>query len=62
LLNFSVRGLERRAMKRFHLVLGVSDVEASADDYSQCLGCRPGLLISGKYALWGTDAVNLSIR
>ena len=49
-------------MKRFHLALGVSDVEASADDYSQCLGCRPGLLIPGKCALWGTDAVNLSIR
>jgi len=62
LLNSSVRGLERRAMKRFHLALGVSDVEASVDDYSQRLGCRPGLLIPGKYALWRTDAVNLSIR
>lgn len=26
------------------------------------LGCRPDLLIPGKYALWRTDAVNLSIR
>ena len=49
-------------MKRFHLALGVSDVEASVYDYSQRLGCRPGLLIPGKYALWRTDAVNLSIR
>jgi hypothetical protein len=49
-------------MKRFHLALGVSDVEASVDDYSQRLGCRSGLLIPGKYALWRTDAVNLSIR
>jgi len=48
-------------MKNFHLALGVSDVEASADDYSQHLGCRPGLLITGKYALWRTDALNLSI-
>jgi extradiol dioxygenase family protein len=32
-------------MKRFHLAVGVSDVEASADDYSQRLGCRPDLLI-----------------
>ena len=38
-------------MKRFHLALGVADVEASADDYSQRLGCRPDLLIPGKYAL-----------
>ena len=49
-------------MKRFHLALGVSDVESSADDSSQRLGCRPGLLIFGEYALWRTDAVNLSIR
>ena len=49
-------------MKRFHTVLGLSDVEASADDYSQRLGCRPDLLIPGEYALWRTDAVNLSIR
>jgi len=32
-------------MKRFHIALGVADVEASADDYSQRLGCRPDLLI-----------------
>jgi len=49
-------------MKRFHIALGISDVEASADDYSQRLGCRPDLLIPGEYALWRTDAVNLSIR
>jgi hypothetical protein len=42
--------------------LNVSDVEASAHDYSQHLGCRPDLHIPGKYALWRTDAVNLSIR
>ena len=58
----SPRGLERRSTKRFHIALGVSDVEASADDYSQRLGCRQDLLIPGKYALWRTDAVNLSIR
>jgi len=49
-------------MKRFHLALGVSDVKSSADDYSQRFGCRPDLLIPGKYALWRTDAVSLSIR
>ncbi|HYM88099.1 MAG TPA: hypothetical protein VES92_03195 [Nitrospiraceae bacterium] len=49
-------------MKRFHIALGVANVEASADEYLQCLGCRPDLFIPGKYALWRTDAVNLSIR
>jgi extradiol dioxygenase family protein len=32
-------------MKRFHLAMGVSDVEASAQGYSKRLGCRPDLLI-----------------
>lgn len=49
-------------MERFHIALGVANVEASADEYLQCLGCRPDLFILGKYALWRTDAVNLSIR
>ena len=56
------RGLERRATKKFLIALNVPDVEASAHDYSQHLGCRPDLRIPGKYALWRTDAVNLSIR
>ncbi len=38
-------------MKRFHIALGVSDVEASARDYSQRLGCQPDLLIPNEYAL-----------
>ena len=49
-------------MKRVHLALGVLDAEVSPKDYSQRRGCRPDLLIPGKYALWRTDAVNLSIR
>ena len=61
LRRLSARGLERSALKRFHLALGVADVEASSGDYSQRLGCRPDLLIPGEYALWRTDAVNLSI-
>jgi hypothetical protein len=58
----SPHSLERRSTKKFHIALGVVDVESSADDYSQHLSCRPDLLIPGKYALWRTDAVNLSIR
>jgi len=56
------RGFERRALKRFHLALGVADGESSADEYTQRLGCRPDLFIPGEYALWRTDAVNLSNR
>ena len=39
------RGLERRLLKRFYLALGVLNVEAPAQDYSQCLDCRPDLCI-----------------
>jgi hypothetical protein len=72
LLNSSVGGLERRAMKRFHLALGVSDVEASADDYSQRFGCRPDLLIperircgarmrsTCRFGKWATKRVGLA--
>lgn len=45
-----------------YLALGIVDVEASAQDYLQRLGCRPDRLMPGTYALWRTDAVNLSIR
>ncbi|MEO5630801.1 MAG: hypothetical protein ABIQ24_05440 [Nitrospiraceae bacterium] len=37
-------------MKRFYAASGVADMESSDDDYSQRLGCRPDLLIPGKYA------------
>ena len=49
-------------MKRFPVAFGIADVESSAGNYSQRLGCRPDLFTPGKYALWRTDAVNLSIR
>ncbi len=49
-------------MKKFHIALGVPDVEASIQDYRQRLGCGPDLLIPGEYALWRTEALNLSIR
>lgn len=49
-------------MKRFHIALGVLDIEASARDYSQRLGCQPDLLIPNEYALWRTEALNVSIR
>jgi len=48
-------------MKRFPVAFGIADVESSAGDYSQRLGCRPDLLVSVKYVLWRKDAVNLSI-
>ena len=49
-------------MRRLHIALGVSDIEASVDDYSGRLGCGPTLIVPDEYALWRTDTINFSIR
>ncbi|MCC5858018.1 MAG: hypothetical protein JJT90_07675 [Ectothiorhodospiraceae bacterium] len=49
-------------MKRFHLAIGVEDVEASVEDYTRRLGAEPVLIIPGRYALWRTPQLNFSIR
>lgn len=48
--------------RRLHVALGVSNIEASVEDYSRRLGGRPTVLVPGEYALWRSEAVNLSIR
>ncbi len=48
--------------QRFHLALGVADIAASVRDYSARLGCEPEVVVDGEYALWRTDALNVSIR
>ncbi len=49
-------------MKRFHLAIGVDDVEASVADYCKRLGAEPVVVIPGQYALWRTPQLNFSIR
>lgn len=49
-------------MKKFHIALAVTDIEASVNDYAQRLGHRPDVVIPHEYALWRTPALNLSIR
>jgi catechol 2,3-dioxygenase-like lactoylglutathione lyase family enzyme len=48
--------------RRFHLALGVTDLAASIADYSARLGMKPECVVPGVYALWRTEALNLSIR
>lgn len=48
--------------QRFHLALGVADIAASVRDYSARLGCEPEVVVEGEYALWRTQALNVSIR
>ena len=49
-------------MKKIHIALAVTDIEASVNDYAQRLGCRPDIVIPNEYALWRTTTLNLSIR
>lgn len=49
-------------MRKFHIALAVTDIEASVSDYAQRLGCCPDIIIPHEYALWRTEALNLSIR
>ena len=49
-------------MKRFHFALNVKNLNSSIRDYSRRLGCKPSVVVPGKYALWRTRVLNFSIR
>lgn len=49
-------------MRRFHISLAVKDLDSSIRDYSQRLGCRPTVVVPGKYAMWRTELLNFSIN
>lgn len=48
--------------KRFHIALGVKDVNDSVREYSARLGCAPAVHVLDEYALWRTETLNFSIR
>jgi catechol 2,3-dioxygenase-like lactoylglutathione lyase family enzyme len=49
-------------MRRIHIALAVDDLEATIADYSARLGSPPVAVVAGKYALWRTLEVNLSVN
>jgi len=49
-------------MRTLHLALAVSNIEQSVADYSARLGVSPVVVVPREYALWRTEALNLSIR
>lgn len=49
-------------MKRFHVAIGVTDIEKSVRDYSRRLGSEPCVVVPDEYALWRTETLNFSIR
>ena len=48
-------------MKRFHIALGVKDIEESVAFYTKKLGCDPVCVVENRYALFVNDFVNFSI-
>ena len=48
--------------RKFHLALGVENIEDSIKEYSRRLGQSPEVVIPQHYALWRTDTLNVSIR
>lgn len=44
-----------------HVALMVDELERSVADYSQRLGAEPVVIVAGRYALWRTTEVNLSV-
>lgn len=48
-------------MKRFHISIATDNYAASVADYSKRLGNPPCVTQEGRYALWRTDILNLSI-
>lgn len=49
-------------MRRIHIALAVASVAESVEDYSQRIGARPTVVVTGKYAMWRTDQMNFSIN
>jgi hypothetical protein len=49
-------------MRKLHIAIGVSNIEASIQDYSARFGRSPEVSVPNEYALWRTDTINFSIR
>lgn len=47
---------------KFHLAISVEQLDASIEEYSRRLRCKPCRIIPEEYALWRTDTLNFSIR
>ena len=49
-------------MKKLHIAISTDRIEETISDYSTRLGMQPCSSISGEYALWRTESVNVSVR
>ena len=49
-------------MTRFHIAISTDKIDETVSDYSKRLGTKPSLVVSGEYALWRTEFLNVSVR
>ncbi|MDQ6988553.1 MAG: hypothetical protein Q9M19_01630 [Mariprofundaceae bacterium] len=49
-------------MKKLHIAISTNKMEETVKDYSIRLDMEPCFFISNEYALWRTDALNVSVR
>lgn len=49
-------------MRRIHIALAVDNLEQTIQDYTERLGAPPTAVLGGRYALWRTPEVNLSVN
>jgi hypothetical protein len=49
-------------MKRLHIAIASHNIQATIQDYTERLGTAPCCVIPNEYALWRTEALNLSVR
>lgn len=54
--------IKGKPVKKLHLAIATNDIEASVKDYNVRFGIEPCLYIKNEYALWRTEALNVSIR
>jgi catechol 2,3-dioxygenase-like lactoylglutathione lyase family enzyme len=53
--------MDETSRRRFHIALAVDDLDATIADYTVRLGERPAVVVDGRYAVWRTPEVNLSV-
>jgi len=49
-------------VKKLHIAISTSKIEETIKDYSARLEAEPCTVVSGEYALWRTETLNVSIR
>ena len=48
-------------MNRIHISISTSNIDRSIEDYTKRTGVAPCSVVEGKYALWRTEILNLSV-